>query len=39
MTGCGQRPRETERARDAKEIDVPADDQKRIGGGERRSDM
>jgi len=36
MTGCGQRPRETERAPDAKEIDVPADDEQWIGGGEPR---
>jgi hypothetical protein len=39
MTGCVQRPRQTERACDAKEIDVPADDEQRIGGGERRSSM
>ena len=39
MTGCGQRPRVTERACDAKEIDVPADDEQRIGGGERRGSM
>jgi hypothetical protein len=32
MTGCGQRPRETERACDAKEINVPADDEQRIDG-------
>jgi hypothetical protein len=37
MTGCGQRPRQTERACDAKEIDVPAGDEQRISGGERRS--
>jgi hypothetical protein len=39
MTGCGQRRRETERACDAEEIDVPADDEQRISGGERRSSM
>jgi hypothetical protein len=32
MTGCGQRPRETERASNTKEINVPADDEQRIGG-------
>jgi hypothetical protein len=39
MTGCGQRPRQTERACDAKEIDVPAGDEQRISGGERRSSV
>jgi hypothetical protein len=39
MTGCDQRPRETDRAPDAKEINVPADDEQRIGGGERRNSM
>jgi hypothetical protein len=36
MTGCGQRPRETERAPDAKEINVPADDKQRVGRAQRR---
>jgi hypothetical protein len=31
MTGCGQRPRETERASDPEEINVPAHDEQRIG--------
>ena len=30
MTGCGQRPRETERAPDAKEINMPADNKQRV---------
>jgi hypothetical protein len=36
MTGCGQRPRATERAPDSEEINVPADDEQRIGAGEGR---
>jgi hypothetical protein len=32
MTGCDQRPRETERAPDPKEINVPARNEQRIGG-------
>jgi hypothetical protein len=30
MTGCGQRPQETERAPDPEEINVPADNQQRV---------
>jgi hypothetical protein len=35
MTGCGQRPRETERAPDPKEINVPARNEQRIGSVQR----
>lgn len=35
MTGCGQRPRETERAPDPKEINVPARNEQRIGRVQR----
>jgi hypothetical protein len=35
MTGCGQRPRETERAPDPKEINVPARNEQRIGRSQR----
>jgi hypothetical protein len=34
MTGCGQRPRETERAPDPEEINVPTHDEQRIGEGD-----
>jgi hypothetical protein len=39
MTGCGQRPRETDGAPDAKEINVPADNEQRIGGAQRHELM
>jgi len=35
MTGCGQRPRETERAPDPKEINVPARNEQRVGRSQR----
>jgi hypothetical protein len=34
LTGWDQRPRETQRAPDPKEINMPAGNQKRIGGAE-----